>query len=239
MQVKASLACHYLEDDDIPISRIAPQLAASGVVNRPHERRKRRGAERAVDSILKKFVAHRNFLSVVIVRLYVRPVHTRSKPSGCPTRIIPHHAPRPRWGGLTHAFPGAGDCLTAGRARNALADLTLPQQLRQLGDVGRDAAGVVAPSIIFSCPGRTRETRLAHTLCRFRLGLQSQRRRSLSQAIQPRTLMRRLGSLRRVAPAQAFQYDLQEPSASAGGARSRRTAGGCATVPSVTVMGGR
>ena len=40
-------------------------------------------------------------------------------------------------GGLAHAFPGAAGCLTAGRARNALAELTLPQQLRQLGDVGR------------------------------------------------------------------------------------------------------
>ena len=100
--------------------------------------------------------------------------------------------PRGPGGRPDTCLPGCG-LLTAGRARNALADLTLPQQLRQLGDVGRDAAGVVAPSIIFSCPGRTRETRLAHTLCRFRLGLQSQRRRSLSQAIQPRTLMRRLG----------------------------------------------
>jgi hypothetical protein len=43
-----------------------------------------------------------------------------------------------------HAFPGAAGCLTAGRARNAPADLTLPQQLRQLGDVGGDAAGFVA-----------------------------------------------------------------------------------------------
>ena len=47
-------------------------------------------------------------------------------------------------GGLAHAFPGAAGCLTAGRARNALADLTLPQQLRQLGDVGGDAACLVA-----------------------------------------------------------------------------------------------
>ncbi len=46
------------------------------------------------DDQIKKFVAHRNFLSVVIVRLHVRPVRARSKPSGCPTRIIPCDAPR-------------------------------------------------------------------------------------------------------------------------------------------------
>jgi hypothetical protein len=84
-------------------------------------------------------VAHHNFLSVVIVRLYVRPVRARSKPSGCPTGIIPHHAPRRPWAASPMPSLGAAGCLTAGRARNALADLTLPQRLRQLGDVDGDA----------------------------------------------------------------------------------------------------
>ena len=42
---------------------------------------------------------------------------------------------------------GAAGCLTAGRARNALADLNLPQRLRQLGDVGGEAPRLVALKI--------------------------------------------------------------------------------------------
>ncbi len=49
------------------------------------------------DDQIKKFVAHRNFLSVVIVRLHVRPVRPPVEPSGCPTMInTARHLGRPR-----------------------------------------------------------------------------------------------------------------------------------------------
>ena len=100
-----------------------------------------------------------------------------------------------------------GQCCSCGRAP-CLPWLPygLPGALLDLRTNSPQCAG-----LIYFCPNRERENRTAHTLGRFRLGRQSRRRLSLSQAFLSRTLMRRLGPCVGLTPAPADHIESRMP----------------------------